>query len=45
MYYTDTVIRFPQVSNAVQMAFKLLSATSTASVIVTTVEGGYPVER
>lgn len=41
MYYTDTVIRFPQVRNAVQMAFKLLSATSTASVIVTTVEGGF----
>lgn len=41
MYYTSTTIHFPAVRNAVQMAFKLLSATSTASVIVTTVEGGF----
>ena len=41
MYYTSTIIHFPAVRNAVQMAFKLLSATSTASVIVTTVEGGF----
>lgn len=36
MYYTSTTIHFPAVRNAVQMAFKLLSSTSTAAVIVTT---------
>jgi hypothetical protein len=41
MYYTDTTIHFPQVKNTVQMAFKLLSATSSASTIVTTAEGGF----
>lgn len=41
MYYTDTTIRFPAASGAVQMAFKLLSATSTASTVVTTMEGGF----
>ena len=41
MYYTDTTIHFPQVKNAVQMAFKQLSATSAASTIVTTAQGGF----
>lgn len=41
MYYTDTTIRFPAVRNAVQMAFKLLSATSTAAVIVTERDGDF----
>lgn len=41
MYYTDTTIRFPAASGAVQMAFKLLSATSGASTIVTTMENGF----
>ena len=41
MYYTDTTIHFPQVKNTVQMAFKLLSATSSASTIVTTAENGF----
>lgn len=41
MYYTSTTIRFPAAATAVQMAFKLLSATSGASTIVTTVEDGY----
>lgn len=36
MYYTSTTIHFPAVRNAVQMAYKLLSATSSAVVIVTT---------
>ena len=41
MYYTDTTIRFPAVRNAVQMAFKLLSATSGAATVVTTIDGGF----
>ena len=41
MYYTDTTIRFPAASGAVQMAFKLLSATSGASTVVTTMENGF----
>ena len=41
MYYTDTTIRFPAVANAAQMAYKLLSATSTAAVVVTTIESGF----
>lgn len=41
MYYTDTTIRFPAASGAVQMAFKLLSATSGASTVVTTLENGF----
>lgn len=41
MYYTSTTIRFPAAATAVRMAFKLLSATSGASTIVTTVEDGY----
>jgi hypothetical protein len=41
MYYTSTTIHFPAVRNAVQMAFKLLSATSSATVIVTEQEGGF----
>ena len=41
MYYTDTTIRFPAASGAVQMAFKLLSATSGAATVVTTVENGF----
>lgn len=41
MYYTDTTIRFPAASGAVQMAFKLLSAQSDDTVIVTTLENGF----
>ena len=41
MYYTSTTIHFPAVRNAVQMAFKLLSSTSTAAVIVTQREGDF----
>ena len=41
MYYTDTTIRFPAASGAVQMAFKLLSAQSGASTVVTTLDGGF----
>jgi hypothetical protein len=41
MYYTGTTVHFPAVHNAVQMAFKLLSATTSAVVIVTTVENGF----
>ena len=41
MYYTDTTIRFPAASGAIQMAFKLLSATSGASTVVTTMENGF----
>lgn len=41
MYYTDTTIRFPAASGAVQMAFKLLSATSGAATVVTVMDGGF----
>ena len=41
MYYTSTTIHFPAVRNAVQMAFKLLSATSSAAVIVTERDGDF----
>ena len=41
MYYTGTTVHFPAVHNAVQMAFKLLSSTTSAVVIVTNVENGF----
>lgn len=41
MYYTSTTIHFPAVRNATQMAYKLLSATSSATAIVTEQEGGF----
>lgn len=41
VYYTDTTIRFPATHGTVQMAFKLLSAQPSDSVIVTAVENGF----
>lgn len=41
MYYTDTTVYFPAVKRAVQMAYKLLSAESSASVVVTNVQSGF----
>lgn len=41
MYYTSTTIHFPAVRNATQMAYKLLSSTESAVVIVTEREGDF----
>ena len=41
MYITGSVISYPAHKDAVQMAFKLLSATSGASTVVTTIEDGF----
>ena len=41
MYITGSVISYPAHKDAVQMAFKLLAATSSASVVVTTIEDGF----
>jgi len=41
MYYTSTMIHFPAVRNATQMAYKLLSSTESAVVIVTEREGDF----
>lgn len=41
MYITGSVINYPAHKDAVQMAFKGLSATSAASTVVTTIEDGF----
>ena len=41
VYITGSTILYPAHKDAVQMAFKLLSATSGASTVVTTIEDGF----